>query len=63
MITKLNLAALAVLAAFLFTAPLIAKADVTDEQGYSALIASSLGAPVEAHHRHSHPGRHRRHPH
>jgi|HubBroStandDraft_1064217.scaffolds.fasta_scaffold510272_1 hypothetical protein len=58
MITKLNLATLAILAATLFTAPLIASADVADEDGYAALSSSSLGAPVEAHHGHRHHGHH-----
>lgn len=57
---KFNLAALAVLAAILFAAPLTASAYVNDDE--SALISSTLDTAIAAHHHHKHH-RHHRHPH
>jgi hypothetical protein len=59
MTTKFNLAALTVLAAVLFAAPLTASAYVTHDT--AAMSSSTLGTTSEAHHHHKHH-RHHRHP-
>jgi hypothetical protein len=59
MTTKINLAALTVLAAVLFAAPLTASAYVNHD---AAMTSSTLGTASGAHHHHRHH-RHHRHPH
>jgi hypothetical protein len=58
MTTKFNLAALTVLAAVLFAAPLTASAHETRDN--AAMSSSTLGTTSGAHHHHKH---HRRHHH
>jgi len=60
MTMKFNLAALTVLAAVLFAAPLTASAHVNRDE--AAMSSSTLGAACGAHHHHKHH-RHHRHPH
>ena len=58
MTTKFNLAAMTVLAAVLFTAPLTASAYVTHDE--AAMTSSTLGTTSGAHHHHKHHRHHHR---